>query len=701
MQVILAEKPDQARKLSAPFQGRKQKDHIKIEPCSLFPKGAIVVWAIGHLIELKSPEEYKDNWKKWDLKHLPIIPEGFQYKTIKDKVSHFKNIKGHLSQADEIVIATDPAREGEYIARLILQLSGASKKPIKRLWCSSLTESAIQKAFRNLLDGEETKSLYFEALARAQSDWLVGMNTSRLYTLLMREKGVKEVFSAGRVQTPLLCLIRNREIEIEQFQSKPFWELEGIFRTEEGQEYQGKYIEKFFEKEKAEAILLDVQNHEGTVSEIQTEEKAVKPPLLHSLSTLQAKINRKYKISPSDVLVNVQTLYEKGYISYPRSDSQHVPTAEAETFPSILNALRKYFSIPSGVRNILSDKRFVNDKKVSDHYAIIPTEEIPSNLDDLSKSEKLIYDEIARSLISAHMADYRYEQTVIMTNVHNYDFKTIGNRILDYGWKNMFRDEKESEKEEIALLPALKIDQKVKSSIVLKEGITKPPKAYTEGQLVTLMKTAGKYIDDDDLQADMKGMGLGTEATRSGIIQTLKNRNYIEVKKNVAYVTEKGKLLASAVQGTVLAKPDLTARWEQYLYQIGQKKKEAQPFIERSKELVQNLIKESIDSYQSWDVSSCKEIVSETYISHCPICKSGIVDRKTFYGCTGYKNGCKFTLPKKLLGKKLSEAIVKKLIEGKTTQLVKGFTSSKGKKFDAKLILKDGKISFIFSDNFK
>lgn len=699
MTVILAEKPDQARKLASPFPHKKHTSYIEVKPCDQFPNGATIVWAIGHLIQLADPETYHPSWEKWNLADLPLIPESFKYQVMKSKASHFKEVKKHLSAATEIIIATDPAREGELIARLIIQMSGASKKPIKRLWCSSLTEEAIRKAFQNLRSGESTIPYYYEALARAYSDWLVGINTSRVYTLLLQQKGIHGVFSTGRVQTPLLTLIRRREEEIERFKPETYWELIGTFSTSDGKQYTGKYEERFFDRSKAEAMLSDLGNHLGKVAKVDTEEKRTKPPKLHSLSTLQTKMNKRYKYSPARILEIVQALYEKGYVSYPRTDSQYVTKAEAATFPKILEKLKSQFPVPDQLNDITNNKRYVDESKVSDHYAIIPTDQVPK-LEELGRDEQRIYEEIALSLIAAHTDDYIYSETTIITDVNGVAFQTVGRQPLNLGWKTILQSkEEEDEKKESPVLPAVAEGDTVTSDIELKEGVTTPPKPYTEGQLIQLMKTAGKFVEDEEI--DVKGMSLGTEATRAGIIQTLKDREYITVEKNVVRVTEKGKLLVKIVEGTPLSKPDLTAKWEAYLYQIGQGKKSHLPFIEKSKELAKHLVEDAKARSVSWQIAWNGSEDGKTGLGPCPRCGKQVVEKKSFYGCSGYKDGCKFTLPKEYLGKKLSEANIKKLLEKGKSNLIKSFKSKKGNSFDGYLILEDNKISIQFATNKK
>jgi DNA topoisomerase III len=704
MDAILAEKPDQARKLASPFAHKKEKTRITIAPCPEFPRGAIIVWAIGHLCELAEPEKYDPAWKKWRLDTLPIIPDQFKHQVIKQKAGHFKLVKDVLNQADTIIIATDPAREGEYIARIIIQMAGASRKKIKRWWCSSLTEQAIKEAFGRLRSDSETKPYFEEALARSYSDWLVGINTSRVYTLLMQQKGIREVFSTGRVQTPLLCLIRRREEEIERFKQEPFWEIVAVFDAD-GEKYKGKLEERFFDKKQAERLLEQMRDKHGVVGKIETKLKKISPPLLHSLSTLQAKMNRMYKLAPSKVLQLVQSLYEKGYVSYPRTDSQHVTVAEAKAFPKILRLLTPHYNIADDLRDVSRNKRVVDPKKVSDHHAIIPTEQVPT-LTKLTSDERKIYDELARSLIAVHYPDHEFLQTTVLTMIDKHAFKTVGKKVVKIGWKAVFQHEQEQGDEGNQPLPPLREGQVVKPEVALKEGMTQPPKPYTEGQLITLMKTAGKHIEDEELSL-MKGLGLGTEATRSGIIQTLKDRKYIKVQKNVVSTTEKGKALVAAVADTILGKADLTAKWEQYLHAIGRGEKAAAPFIEKSKELAKHLVADAIKRADGWEVAAAIQEKTQTSgrkgsaqetVGSCPLCGQAVVDRKKFYGCQGYQTGCKFTLPKTLLGKKLSSAVVKKLLSGKESGLLKGFVSKKGKRFDARLRLENGSIAFTFPE---
>ncbi|MER2000835.1 MAG: DNA topoisomerase, partial [Lysinibacillus sp.] len=382
MQIVIAEKPDQAAKLAAPFSSSKKAGYFEVKPNTYFPNGALITWAVGHLCELKAPEEYNPSWKKWTLETLPIIPEKFEYKVTKSKYKQFQIIKSLVKRPDiqEIIIGGDAGREGELIIRTILRVCNVNK-PMKRLWISSLTENAVKNGFANLLPEEKTRDIYFEALSRSCADWLIGINSSRLYTVLLKRNGVKDVFSIGRVQTPTLALIVKREHEIANFKSEPFWEVEAEFNFE-GKVLKAKWHKnnnsRLQEERQAVAAANFCLNKSVEITNIKKEVKEYAPPFLFNLSTLQATANKAYKFSPQMTLDILQKLYLKGLVSYPRSDSQFLTNEEAKTLPTILEHLSKIDKynglLPAPSNSILNNKRFVNEKKVTDHHAIIVTE---------------------------------------------------------------------------------------------------------------------------------------------------------------------------------------------------------------------------------------------------------------------------------------------------------------------------------------
>ncbi|MED4587876.1 type IA DNA topoisomerase [Priestia flexa] len=717
---LLCEKPAQARTYSECYEHKKHKDHIEIMPCNTFPNGAIVVWAIGHLAELAPPEKYKDEWKKWNIDALPLIPEKFQYIVSKEKVSHFKSVSEKLKKSSFIVICTDPAREGEAIARTLILLCGCGRKPLKRFWCSSMTADAIRKAFDNLRDAKEFDSLYEESKARAYSDWLIGINTTRALSILLNKK-ISEVneggftkntlYSAGRVQSPLLFLIHQREKEIENFKPENFWEIFGDFSAN-SIKYRGKLQNeeqnRFKDKQVALATIETLKGKPAVIDNVENKEKKVRPPKLHNLSSLQAKLNKKYKLSPKDVLSLVQSLYEEGYCSYPRSSSQFLPKDEAEQLPHTLEQLAtlgpyKELIESKEKTNIVDDKHFTDNEKVDDHYAIVITNKVP-NLTNLSKDQLNVYDEIARSTIAAFYTDHIYNQTTIHTKIENYNFKSTGNQIINNGWKTVWNEKEESdEKEENQRLPIVESGQSISIlKLNIKDGITKPPKPYTEGNLITLMATAGRkshYDSNEITKTELVNYGsLGTEATRSSIVTSLQSRGYIIVKNNIVQITPKGKILIAALDKTILSSAELTAKWELYLQEVGKGNKSGAKFIEQSKALATKLVNDAVKNANTWKIDHLvNKMEQQNHIGKCPNCGKAIIDKKVFFGCVGYKEGCKFTLPKEILGKKISETNVKRLIEKGKSGVIKGL---KGKKtFDAHLIIKDkkeGQLGFEF-----
>jgi DNA topoisomerase-3 len=714
MQLIIAEKPDQARTLASVFKNKKAQGYIEILPNEIFPDGAFMTWAIGHLCELVPPEKYNPAWKKWSLATLPMIPSQFQYQVSKDKAKQFSVIKKFINdpRITEIIHAGDAGREGELIIRNILRLTKA-KQPMKRLWISSLTPKAIKEGFRNLRDETETKNLYFEAYTRACSDWIVGMNASRLYSILLKEKGFPDVFSVGRVQTPTLALIVKRELEIEQFVSEPFWEVFGEFFIN-GKKYKGKWEtdgdSRIKTADMAAKIAQFCNGKPAEINDVKREKKEYQPPMLYNLSALQAEANRLYKFPPKKTLDILQALYQKGIVSYPRSDSRYVTPGEADMFPDILHKISRiekyaeFFPLPiSSVRN---NKRYVNEKKVTDHYAIIPTEQV-KDPEKLSADEQKIYDLIIKSLLAAHYEKSVYEYTTVTTLVDGRaTFLSKGKVQLAEGWRKVIpANEKDGEPE----LPLLeKGETGIVKKVNVKESKTQPPKRYTEGQLITLMKTAGKHVEDKELEKVLdETEGLGTEATRAGIITMLKSRKYIEIKKNLVYATAKAKILIHAIGKELLASPEMTAKWEQRLKEIAEGKANAKQFIDMTNKMITHLVAETTKQAVEW---SFDREVTENFVprefkkstprklGNCKFCDGNVIDKGSFYGCSNYqKTGCTFTISKRILGKTITQAQVKKLLTDGITDEIQGF-KSKDKEFNAKLAWdeQEKKIKFMF-----
>ncbi|WP_216827692.1 DNA topoisomerase III [Alkalihalobacterium elongatum] len=729
MEIIIAEKPDQGLKLASPFQFKRRDGFIEILPNEVFKNGAYCTWAIGHLTELCPPEFYKQEWKTWKLQTLPIIPEKFQYKVTKSKYKQFTIVKQLLNkhEVSRIIHAGDAGREGELIVRNIIQLSGV-KKPMKRLWISSLTNKAIIDGFSKLLDETDTRTTYYEAYSRACADWLVGMNASRAYTLLLQQRGISDVFSLGRVQTPTLALIVKREKEIANFQSKPFWEVNATFDVQ-GKVYKGKWHKdeetRLDDEAMANKIRQFCEEKEAAIQSVEKERKEFQPPYLFNLSALQATANSLYKFSPQKTLEIAQKLYVKGLISYPRSDSSHVTKEEAKMFPEILRKLLhfddlgSFFPVPQP--SILDNKRYVDEKKVSDHYAIIPTEQVPQ-LAKLSPDEQQIYLLIAKRLIAAHYDQAIFDYTTIHTVVDERAmFISKGKQEVQAGWRKVIYSGKKKQKRDDDDQDLPLVQEKETGTVKkveVRQGKTEPPKRYTEGQLITLMKTAGKHLEDSDLVKVLKQTeGLGTEATRAGIIKGLKDRKYIEVKRNQVSATNKGILLIDSIGESLLSSPEMTAKWEQRLHEIGEGTASPSDFMNQVKKLSLKLIEDAVKQSESWNFSSynLEEFRSRrkgkktrgaktrgtktpgTKIGTCKKCNGDIVDKGTFYGCSNYTTKkCNFTISKKLLGKTVSQANVKKLLKGEETNVIKGFKKGDNT-FDAKLSFVDGKLKFVYS----
>lgn len=711
--VILAEKPSQAKAYADAFSIKsRNKTFIELKPCSIFPSGAIITWAIGHLVELKDPSEYKEEWKSWSLTSLPILPTEFQFKVAYGKTEQFSAVKKLFKEAEFLANGCDIDREGSNIFYSIYNLTGVKGKKIKRLWINSLEVDEIRKGFQNLQDNKKDLLLYEEARTRQIADWLVGMNGSRLYTLLLQEKGFRESMSIGRVQSPVVYLIYKRQLEIENFKPKPFFEIESEFQLNKGK-YKGKAKLRTENKEEIHSIFQQhniKEENNGVVKEIIKKQVRTKSPKLHALSTLQSTANKKWKYSPKQVLDTVQKLYDKKILTYPRTDTQFITENEfaylVKNIDSYQNIAGNHFPIVSREPN----KRYVDGSKVQEHYAIIPTKTIPdtNTINNLTNEEKNIYFEVLNTTLAMFHSDYVYEETKILTDVNGLEFESTGKVEVSQGWKDLFINsmDEDDKKGDIQKLPAVVKGEQVKGKVRIKEGMTTPPKPYTEGALINMMKTAGKALEDEDEIEILKDVeGLGTEATRSGIIETIKKHQYIEVKKNIVSVTEKGKILCRSIEGTLLSSPSMTAKWEAYLRKIGSGEGSPNAFLTNIEKFINKLITETPKQLNATNSinQSIKAVQEAEIIASCPSCKKGHISfKRSFYSCSEYSNGCKQSFPSQMLGKKVTEKHVKDLCMKGKTSVIKGFQpKDKAKKpFDASLILKnDGSLSFEFASN--
>ena len=583
-----------------------------------------------------------------------------------------------------------------------------ANKQYKRLWINSLESDVIRSGFQHLKDGLDYIPYYQEARARQISDWLIGMNGSPLYSLCLKKRGINGVFSLGRVQTPTLFMVYKRQVDIEQFVKTPFWQIEGYHTAQKGT-FTGQLVpNQHFQTEEAalqfvSANQCHIGEQNGQIVKVEKNTKKKNSPILFSLSGLQSKVNQLYKVSASDTLKAVQKLYEAKLLSYPRTDTPYITENE---FAYLKNNLDSYLSF-LGFDTIQTPQmqpraRYVNGNKVQEHHAIIVTKRTPSatNFAKLSQLEKQVYLLVAKTTIAMFLPDYQYEETVIQTKVNKLFFQTKGMRPLNLGWKTLFQSQED--KKEEPLLPLVYEGERVHTDIQVIQKETQPPKAFTEGTLITAMKTAGKTLDDEEAQKILSEVeGIGTEATRASIIETLKKKEYIQVQKNNIFVTDKGKILCQAVSNqSLFTSAEMTARWETYLKKIGQKQGTEEKFIANIEKFILHLIESVPNDINQLQVEDYQYVENKKSkkkkLGECPLCSKGIVvDKGKLYGCSQYPK-CSFTLPKTWSKKKLTEKNIQDLLaKGKTTK-IKGFISKKDVKFDAVLELKNGKLSFDF-----
>jgi len=688
--VILAEKPSQAKSYAQAFDSYQRHDgYYQVK--GIYESETVITYGDGHLVKLYDPNDYNEDWKKWQLDTLPIFPEQYQFKIAKDKKKQFNIVKKQLDNADEIVIATDSDREGEAIARLIIRLSGNQHKPLKRLWINSLETDEIQKGLKALKNGDDFYSTFKSAETRQIADWLVGINLTRLYTLYMQQNGLKGTFTIGRVQTPTLFLIYQRNQEIEQFQSKPFYELYAHFEHENGQ-YTGKYKERFSKEDELKIFQaehdLNKQNH-ATIKEINVEEKKSYAPKLFSLSDLQSLANKKYKYGAGKTLSIAQKLYEKKVLSYPRSDSNYIGTPEFDYLKSKLSSYLELTDEQIEAPQYEENKRYVDSSKVQEHYSIIPTKTLPK-INELTQDEQNIYFLVLYRTLAIFEKPYIYEETTIETMISDVPFQTKGKTEKEKGWKRLFKD---NDKDNEQSLPNMNEKDTVSYKLETKKGKTKPPKYYTEGTLLTAMKNVSKTIDNQDDKDILKETeGIGTEATRANIIDTLKKQKYITDTKGKLYVTEKGNLLCGMIADDAIANAEMTATWEKYLKQIQDNQGTQDKFLSSIQNFINHLIEKAPNTFKEKKENIehvATKVEEDKKVGTCPNCQNMIIDKGKFYGCTGYKDGCTFTLPKKWSKKTLTKNMIQDLLTVGKTNKLNGFKSKKGNKYSARLLLTD------------
>lgn len=701
--VILAEKPSQALAYASAFSSYTKEDGFFRVKDTIFQDETFITFGFGHLVELDSPDKYKEEWKKWSLETLPIFPEQYQFSVPEDKQKQFELVSTLLQQATTIIVATDSDREGENIAWSIIHHAKAytSDKVYKRLWINSLEKEAIRDGFMHLREGKEYLPYYEEAQTRQISDWLVGMNASPLYSLLLQQKGVSGTFSLGRVQTPTLYMIYQRQLQIDQFKKEPFFELEGnVLHPEQpfkvtlepSQRFKAK--EEVFSFTKEKNVVIGEQ--EATIQSVNKEQKRSTSPALFSLSSLQSKANQQFKASANETLKAVQKLYEAKLLTYPRTDTPYITENEFNYLKNHVEKYCSFLSVDLPLTQLEPRKRYVNNKKVQEHHAIILTKQVPTNeqFQKLSSLEQNIYLLVARTTVAMFLSDYEYEETIVKVSVGELLFQAKGQVPIVQGWKELFQNKKEDTKTETkedtdtqTKLPKVTSNETVTLSIGMVEKETTPPKPYTEGTLITAMKTAGKTVDDENGQEILKEVeGIGTEATRASIIEALKNKKYVELQKNQLLMTAKGKVLCQAVSGEKLfTSAEMTAKWEEQLKRIGQREGIQEYFLINIKKFLVHLIEEVPSFISELDLTNYQEARSEerkaTSVGSCPECESVLLERKDFYGCSNYPT-CRYTLTNNFRNKKLTKKNIQDLIARKETTIT-GIKTKEKKTYDA------------------
>jgi DNA topoisomerase-3 len=668
--LIITEKPSVAKdiaKVLGKFTNRKE--YLESEKY-------YITWAIGHLITLAEPEDYEKRFKVWRLSLLPILPDKFFLKPIAKNEKRIKIIKDLLKSDDveEVINGCDAGREGELIFRYIYEFT-ESQKPFKRLWLSSMTTAAIRQSFANLIPGERMELLAEAAKCRSESDWLVGINGTRVFTARF-----KILLSVGRVQTPTLAILVQREKEIREFKPTPYWEIFAVFSSPQGT-YVGKWIDgedRVYDQQQALQIEQNVQGKKGKVIEFSNKKTKEQHPLLYDLTELQRDANKIFGFSAKRTLNSAQKLYEaRKLITYPRTDSRYLSNDLVEQVTTGWNMLRKcgfeeLTQDPFDSKKALKDRRVFDNSRVSDHHAIIPTGE-KIDWDTLGRDDQKIMDLICKRFLSVFYPEAIWAQRRIKTEVNNENFISKSKVLVEPGWRKVYG--KEAGSEETEFLPEVEVGTMVTTEKVwVEEKETKAPPRYTEASLLSAMEGAGKFVEDEELQEIMKESGLGTPATRAAIIERLIEVGYLEREEKTLI-------------------PQLTGQWEKKLVLIEKGQFSRQEFMDEIKKMTEEIVakvKEKPDNGERAKMNS--------NVGSCPICGSPVQENRSAFACVQWKEGCPFTLWKKILGKTITRSQAQKLITQGRTDIISGFKSKKGKFFKARLILQEGgKIGFEFN----
>ncbi|WP_138493496.1 type IA DNA topoisomerase [Paenibacillus pinistramenti] len=739
--LVIAEKPDMGRTIGKVIEPRAKNNRVYLEGDNY-----IITWAIGHLLELAEPDAYDPKYKKWNFNDLPILPEQFRIVPNPRTKDQLKTIGELAKRCDRIINACDAGREGQYIFALIQQQLKL-KQPVQRLWISDLTSESIAKGFSGLRDGHEFDNLTLAARARSEADWLVGMNASRAFTTKHRE-----LLSVGRVQTPVLALIYDRQIEIEQFDSQIFYEIKAVFQQGE-RTYTGTWQgDRLTDADKAAAIADKVRKQEGSIKQYEVKETKEYPYRLYDLTLLQREANAKYGFSAKKTLDIAQALYERHkVITYPRTNSNYVTEQNIDGMHKALHMLKStpYKELAEGAepgRIHKNNKAVCNPERVEDHHAILPTLKRPPVL---SKEEQQIYDLVIRRFLSHFYSPAEYKQHTLFTLVQEETFKTNVKELLSPGWKicqndeaagsssgrGRKKDEEETEEELVNEPFSIDSDRPVQCKKAdAKEKATKPPKAYTEGTLLKAMESAGKQLENDELREVMKDAGLGTPATRAATIERLKKVGYIAMQGKKITVTQKGRTAIELIRKAgveLLTSPEMTGQWERRLNQISKGEAAAEKFMDNVKRFTVSIV-DKVRTQQKADASlfegrqnaakrggtgarrtrtaegaaegagtaqavktrvkpaAAEGTGAREILGTCPRpgCGGQLIEGRKGYGCTHFKQGCGFVVWKDFAGKSVSKPMLNALVQKGQTQLLT-FKSETGEEFKGRMILAD------------
>jgi len=784
VKVVLAEKPSVARDI-AKHLGASRRGNGFLEG-----NGWTVTWAFGHMVELQEPEDYNPDWKPWRLSQLPIIPEAFLLRPRADgsATEQLETIKRLFLEAEEIICATDAGREGELIFRYIQTWTGCETKPFRRLWISSLTNEAIEKGFASLAPGTDFDKLYHAARCRSEADWIVGLNATRFFTVEYGKRNL--LLSLGRVQTPILAMIVGRDLEVERFVPEDFWEVHTCCRGAVFKHTTGK----FPAQPTAEAVVARITGQDLVITGVSKKNALAHPPLLYDLTSLQRDMNKRHGFTADQTLKLAQTLYESKHLTYPRTDSCYLSKDLEPTLAPLLERLRTLKPAEIAKLDLTAlpfSKRIIDDKKVSDHHAIIPTTILG---DRLEGDEAKLYDAVVTRLIAAFYPPCARAVTTVDAVSAEEPFRARGVVLVDAGWEALYGGDasddeaasaggkdKEKDAELAQKLPDFKEGERNPHEPKIARFKTSAPKRFNEASLLQLMETAGKIVTDENLKEALKDKGVGTPATRASIIEVLITRNYVERRKKNLVSTDSGRALIALVKDERLKSPELTGDWEYRLKQIERGEYEPHVFMKEvaayTREILNGKAETTVDlanlgpcpcchapvmrgrtgygcskwkdgckfvlpgvlwgltippvlareilihkrsltphsievdgtrhfahlrfdkkGQPAYDVADTakKAGAAEESLGACPVCAGDVVVGKKAYGCSNWKNGCRFVVWKTIAQKEITPDIVQQLLKSQVTDTLTGFTSKAGKAFDAKLKVIAGEVRFDF-----